>query len=266
MTHDRVLMVNRLVAVLRDEAFIAKSTDAVGRVLIVDHDESVSPVLSIPLESRGYKVDVAADVEVAVQAMSRAMPDLIICEMEMPFISGTEFCEQVKGTSSTSSIPFLIITSKKGKKVPALCLRAGADDCIAKPVDLELLFLRIERVWKAPEREMVDDRGGAGVTGSLDEMDFTDMIQILCAGGKSTEIVLTTDDKRGSVFIRNGEIIDASAGDLIGDTAFYDLMCWKKGFFSTYHSDKAIERTIESSTMSLLMEGARLADESNGGI
>ncbi|MCK5849647.1 MAG: response regulator [Kiritimatiellae bacterium] len=266
VTHDRSLMVNRFATVLRDEAFVAKSAEAVGRVLIIDHDESVSPVLSIPLESRGYKVDVAADVELAVQAMSRAMPDLIVCEMEMPFISGVEFCEQVKSTDGTSHIPFLIITSKKGKKVPAMCLRAGADDCIAKPVDLELLFLRIERVWKTNEREVADAEHEAGVTGSLDEMDFTDLIQILCAGGKSTEIVLSVDNKRGAVFIKDGEIVDASSGDLTGDMAFYDLMCWKKGVFSTHNCDRFAERTIESSTMSLLMEGARLADESEGGV
>ena len=93
-------------------------------------------------------------------------------------------------------------------------------------------------------------------------MSFTDMVQILCAGGKSVEIVLSNKNGDEShVFIEDGNITQADSDGLEGEQAFYALMRWNEGTFTTRPCDSFPERAIQASAMGLLMEGARLIDE-----
>ena len=101
----------------------------------------------------------------------------------------------------------------------------------------------------------------SGISGSLEDMSFTDMMQILCAGGRSMEIVLIKGKDKGSVFIKDGDVVHRECGEVSGDDAFYRLMCWHEGDFNASQCDSFPERTVNNSLMSLLMEGARLADE-----
>ena len=101
----------------------------------------------------------------------------------------------------------------------------------------------------------------AGIRGLLSEMNFVDMIQIITAGGKSKEILLSSGDRKGCVFLEHGEVIHAAVGDVVGEQAFYDLMHWHEGEFMMKQCDKFPERTINLPAMSLLMQGAQHIDE-----
>jgi hypothetical protein len=105
----------------------------------------------------------------------------------------------------------------------------------------------------------------AGISGSLVDMSFTDMIQVLCAGGKSAEIQLVQEDLTASVYLQDGNIVHCDLGGKTGPDAFYELMRWQAGDFTTKQCVEFPEATIASSPMALLMEGARLADEMSGG-
>ena len=100
-----------------------------------------------------------------------------------------------------------------------------------------------------------------GVTGSLADMSFCDMLQMLNVSGKSMDISVTRGDLAGRVILKQGSVIHSELGDTIGENAFYQLMQWHDGKFAMKECSVFPESTITSSTMSLLMEGARLADE-----
>ena len=100
-----------------------------------------------------------------------------------------------------------------------------------------------------------------GIAGSLRDMAFTDMIQVLCAGGKSAMIELTRDEMNAEVYINQGSIVHCKLDGEVGANAFYSLMNWRDGDFVTKQCSEFPETTVNESTMSLLMEGARLADE-----
>ena len=61
--------------------------------------------------------------------------------------------------------------------------------------------------------------------------------------------------------MKDGQIVHAASGDLTGEAAFYELMRWGNGEFNTIQVSAFPDASIETSTMSLLMEGSRLADE-----
>jgi PAS domain S-box-containing protein len=101
----------------------------------------------------------------------------------------------------------------------------------------------------------------SGISGDLEDVPLTDMMQILCAGGKDMEIKIMNRSVKAQVFIRGGDITHCVVEGKQGEEAFYELMRWHEGKFTAEPCDKFPERTIMVSAMALLMEGARRFDE-----
>ena len=100
-----------------------------------------------------------------------------------------------------------------------------------------------------------------GVAGSLADMSFADLVQMVTASAKTMTITVTSGDKNGEVVVVSGEVVDAKVDNLTGEQAFYAMMGWQEGTFATRRSAECASRTIRAPVMSLLMEGARLVDE-----
>lgn len=251
-------MLETFLQVLMDEQFIDKLDHAVGRILIVDPTEGPTSIMTAPLQKYGYEVQTAVTAEAGREIMTKFSPDLIICERDLPRESGVEFCEKIKSDTRTAHVRVIMLCRKVGKEYAAESLRAGADDFLQKPVNLEVLFLKIRQLLTHPANEG-DEKGG--IRGLLHDMSFADMIQILSAGAKSKEIVLTHGEEEGHVFVENGEVIHATTGSITGEQAFVALMHWTDGEFMMKQCMEFPARTINSSVMSLLMQGASAIDE-----
>jgi len=254
---DSQPMLETFLQLLMDEEFLSKLDNASGKILIVDPVEVSTSSLGPPLTNDGYDVNVVPTAAAAEDAISESAPDLVIAAFDLPQTNGLKFCQKLKRATETSTIPVIILLKTDEEEHVAECLRAGVDDYIVKPLNLELLFLKTQKLVATSPTEATKE----GVSGTLEDMSFTDMIQILCAGAKSMEIDLNCDGTQGQVFVKAGEIIHATVGKHQGEAAFYELMKWTRGEFTTKQCADFPEPTIDSSTMSLLMEGARLADE-----
>ncbi|MCK5849986.1 MAG: response regulator [Kiritimatiellae bacterium] len=250
-------MLEAFLQLLMDEEFLAKLDKAVGHILIVDPQEVTTSNMTTPLSNDGYDVNIASTADSAREAIANTAPDLIITDLDLPGENGITFCQTLKKDSNTAMVPVIITISQEKENLAADCLRAGADDFMVKPLNLELLFLKVNKLIKTS----TSNSAKTGVSGSLDDIDFTDMIQILCAGNKSMLIVLNQEDNEGHVFVKQGEIIHATLEDDQGEDAFYKMMRWKHGQFTTKECAKFPTATIATSAISLLMEGARIADE-----
>ncbi|MBN1675103.1 MAG: response regulator [Kiritimatiellae bacterium] len=253
-------LLRRFIQILRDEAFLDGFERSAGRILIVDPEEAVAPVLVPPLSEDGFQVVVAADGADADKVLEELQPDVILCELDIPCVDGLDFFKRIRSDPRTADIPFYMMTSRKTKAVAHKCLRAGVDEVFPRPVDLELLFLKIRNLLKRPEDRRAEAEAAKGVAGTLRDMSFTDMIQVVTAGGKSVRITLTQDDLEGEVVVQKGEIVCASLGAKKGQEAFYALMRWREGNFAIHACIEFPPRTINASVTSLLLEGARRAD------
>jgi len=100
-----------------------------------------------------------------------------------------------------------------------------------------------------------------GIKGSLEDMSFTDLIQILSAGGKNMEVTLSNGKDSGHVCLEGGEVVHADLGEQEGEEAFYGLMRWEAGEFHARRLDGSAKAGMRMPVMSLLMEGARRCDE-----
>jgi uncharacterized protein DUF4388 len=97
--------------------------------------------------------------------------------------------------------------------------------------------------------------------GSLKELPLPDIIQLVSVSGKTGKFSLTRDNERGFIFLKNGQMVHASVGDLVGEEAIYALAIWNHGDFQFEPGAEADRQTITKSNTNLLMEAARRLDE-----
>jgi hypothetical protein len=97
--------------------------------------------------------------------------------------------------------------------------------------------------------------------GSLKELPLPDIIQLVSVSGKTGKFTLTRDADRGFIFLKNGQMVHATVGDLVGEEAIYSLAIWNAGEFQFSPGDEPERQTITKSNTNLLMEAARRLDE-----
>ncbi len=109
-----------------------------ARILIVDDDESMRELLRLHLSSAGYEVQVAEDAIAAGYRVLQGAPDLIICDVDMPHMSGFEFVAALKADKTLPEVPVIFLTAveegdHRGKEL-------GAVGYIVKPVRADRLL------------------------------------------------------------------------------------------------------------------------------
>ncbi len=97
--------------------------------------------------------------------------------------------------------------------------------------------------------------------GSLSELPLPDVIQLVSVSGKTGAFEIQREHETGSIFLRDGQIVDAMVGRLRGDAAVYEMAIWSQGFFVFRPGEETDEVTIHISNANLMMEAARRLDE-----
>lgn len=97
--------------------------------------------------------------------------------------------------------------------------------------------------------------------GSLKELPLPDIIQLVSVSGKTGKFTLTRDTDRGFIFLKNGQMVHAAVGELVGEEAIYALAIWNQGEFQFNPAEEPERQTITKSNTNLLMEAARRLDE-----
>ena len=97
--------------------------------------------------------------------------------------------------------------------------------------------------------------------GSLKELPLPDIIQLVSVSGKTGKFTLSRDADRGFIYLKNGQMVHASVGDLAGEEAIYALAIWNQGDFQFNPGEEPERQTITKSNTNLLMEAARRLDE-----
>lgn len=115
------------------------------KILVVDDEEIIRESLSYVLSNEGFVVDQAENGKVAYEKTLDNYYDLIITDIEMPQMKGTELLEKV--SAITSNVSFIVITAYGSLETAIKALRAGAHDYILKPIEFDELILKIHRLF-----------------------------------------------------------------------------------------------------------------------
>jgi two-component system, OmpR family, response regulator RegX3 len=117
----------------------------VTRVLVVEDEESYSDALAYMLRKEGYDVSVAADGHTALTEFERAGADIVLLDLMLPGLSGTEVCRQLR---QVSAVPVIVVSAKDAEVDKVVGLELGADDYITKPYSPRELVARVRAVLR----------------------------------------------------------------------------------------------------------------------
>lgn len=121
-----------------------------AKILLVEDNELNRDMLSRRLMRRGFEVIVATDGRQGVDSAIRERPDLVLMDMSLPVLDGWAATRELKADQRTASIPVLALTAHAMDGARKSALEAGCDDYDSKPVELDRLLRKIERLLGAP--------------------------------------------------------------------------------------------------------------------
>jgi DNA-binding response OmpR family regulator len=133
---------------------------AVPRILVVDDEVDLAQLIKHALErGRDAIVDIVTSGDAALDAVRRAPPDLVILDLNLPVVDGTDVCRRIRSQPSTATLPVIMLTARTAESDRVSGLDLGADDYITKPFSLRELAARVRAVLR---RRTTD--GAAGVS------------------------------------------------------------------------------------------------------
>ena len=193
------------------------------RILLVEDEIALSDPLSFLLEREGYEVEVAADGPTAITSFDQNGADLVLLDLMLPGLPGTEVCREIR---TRSTVPIIMLTAKDSEIDIVVGLELGADDYVTKPYSTRELLARIRAVLR--RRLEVEDFDEAILEGGRVRMDV-DRHTVEVDGTavpmplKEFELLELLMRNPGRVLTR-GQLIDRVWGsDYFGDTKTLDV-------------------------------------------
>jgi two-component system, OmpR family, phosphate regulon response regulator PhoB len=118
------------------------------RVLIVDDETDIVRVLDFALKQAGFDVESAADGSAALHRVRDHAPDVVLLDLMLPDLPGTEVCRQLKAAPRTAKVPVIMLTARGEEVDRVVGFELGADDYIVKPFSVREVVLRVRAVLR----------------------------------------------------------------------------------------------------------------------
>ncbi len=195
-----------------------------SRILVVEDEQSFSDALSFMLRKEGFDVSVAADGHSALDTFHREGADIVLLDIMLPGIPGTEVCRQIR---NVSQVPIIMVTAKDSEIDKVVGLELGADDYVTKPFSSRELVARIRAVLRRRGPEQPASSESTLTAGNI-VMDVDR--HVVTVGGQPVKLPLKEFEllevlmrNAGRVLTR-GQLIDRVWGsDYVGDTKTLDV-------------------------------------------
>ena len=193
------------------------------RVLVVEDEESISDPLSYLLRQEGFEVAVAATGPEGLAEFDRGGADIVLLDLMLPGLSGTEVCRTLR---ARSSVPVIMLTARDSEVDKVVGLELGADDYVTKPFSSRELVARVRAVLRRGAE--TEDAGPGALEAGPVRMDVDR--HVVTVGGEQTPMPLKEFEllemllrNAGRVLTR-GQLIDRVWGaDYVGDTKTLDV-------------------------------------------
>lgn len=196
----------------------------VTRILIVEDEASLHEPLSFLLKREGFDVEVAEDGTEAIEVFDRDGADMVLLDLMLPGIPGSEVCKQIR---MTSNVPIIMLTAKDSEVDIIVGLELGADDYVTKPYSTRELLARIRAVLRRSEQAENDENDGIvevnDIRMDVDRHTVTVRGELTQMPLKEFELLEYLLRNAGRVLTR-GQLIDRVWGpDYYGDTKTLDV-------------------------------------------
>jgi two-component system response regulator RegX3 len=195
-----------------------------SRILVVEDEETLAEAISFLLSKEGFEVEIAEDGPAAIAAFEKNGADLILLDLMLPGLSGTEVCRQIR---AKSSVPIIMLTAKDSEIDKVVGLEIGADDYVTKPYSSRELIARIRAVLR--RGELGDTTSVEGVL-SVGPIRLDSDRHIISVNGEQIALPLKEFElleflmrNSGRVLTRMQLIDRVWGSDYVGDTKTLDV-------------------------------------------
>ena len=156
-----------------------------ARVLVIEDEEDLQAVLEYNLRQAGYEVVSATRGKDGLRLLADQRPDLVVLDLMLPDIPGTQVCKLIKSDPKTRDVPVLMLTAKGEEIDRVVGFELGAEDYVVKPFSVRELLLRVQAILRrtsSPRQESGDtfsfgtlrvDRGAHRLWVNGDEVELT---------------------------------------------------------------------------------------------
>jgi DNA-binding NarL/FixJ family response regulator len=198
-------------------------TSPAKRILCIEDDAETAALIKEDLQDRGYTVSVAADGHSGLSAILKSGPDLVLCDINMPGMTGFEVMERLIALAPQfEAVPFIFLTARTDRESELKGRRLGADDYVTKPVDFEILAAIIDaRLGKGARNEewsrhvALNDRELECLTWSARGKTSPDIAVILTLSKRTVNFHIENACRKLNVSTRTEAVVKAISGRLI---------------------------------------------------
>ena len=192
-------------------------------ILLIEDNLDVREALAALLEHHGYAVRSAENGAAALAEATRTPPDLVITDVHMPVLSGLEVLKHFRSLPELADIPVIVVSAHHDIEARVEGLDLGADDFIAKPVDVDELLARVRRLLLRSDRQREVSRQSMvdSLTGVLNRTGLTNLFSREIARSHppgSTVAVMLVD-------VNDFKAVNDGFGHAAGDTALCAVAC-----------------------------------------
>ena len=196
-------------------------------VFVVEDEESFVEALVIGLRREGFNVEVARDGAEALAAFDSVKPDIVLLDVMLPKVSGTDVCRELR---KKSQVPIIMVSAKGAEIDTVVGLEVGADDYIVKPYRLHELIARIRAALRRSTLSSVDEQGSVLKTVLVGDVIINPDQHVVTVRGnivkmplKEFELLYVLMITAGRVLTRETLIDRVWGSDYYGDTKTLDV-------------------------------------------
>jgi two-component system phosphate regulon response regulator PhoB len=193
-------------------------------ILIIEDEKDLAELIAFNLEKEGYRPLLVPDGLAGLETARANTPDLILLDLMLPGLPGTEVCKMLKSGERTSRIPIIMLTAKGEEIDRVVGFELGADDYVVKPFSIRELLLRVRAVLRRGRTEETDGRTITIGSLSID----TDRHSVSVAGKETTlttiefKLLLTLAERPGRIQSREQLLREVWGYSYVGDTRTVD--------------------------------------------
>lgn len=226
------------------------------KILVLDDDQDILDLYKEMLSSLPSQpeVQIANSGARAIALLEADSFSLLISDLKMPKMDGLQLLTIVRKRWPTLRTVVMSALNDEGFKARAYSL--GIDQFLEKPRTAKEINYFCDCI-----EGLLNKGDVAGAFRGVQSKSLMDIIQLECLSQSSSVLKIIAGPVEGRIWIENGEVIDALAGDAVGEEAFRIIAGWRGGNFEILPADPGRKRTIHHSYHALLLETAQAIDE-----
>jgi DNA-binding response OmpR family regulator len=193
------------------------------RLLCIEDEPEIASLLAEELTARGFEVFVADNGQEGISAILNWTPDLIICDINMPVMSGFQVLERLTALGPRfGDMPFIFLTGRGGRHDELMGRQLGADDYVTKPIDFDILMTiisaRLARVARSeiwPKKVTLTERESQALTWAARGKTSAEIAYILGLSKRTIDFYMETAKTKLGASSRAEAVTKALSGRLI---------------------------------------------------